>query len=787
MSDEITEIKTTGVNRLFVGFIAQRPLVAVLLGLGLVVGLASGMGKLRADFTHTGFFFDDDPKLKRFEAFERRFGNDDSVIVAMHSPSGVFDLESARLLQELTDKMWKIPEIIRVDSLANFNWVHARGDDIAIEPLFPDQLTPEILASRKQIALTHETLPNYLVSKDATVAMVFARVKPGIEHPPNASAISRAAEALMASLQRGDHTFYISGGPSITYEFERVTQKDIGRLIPMAILLAALFLAFLLRSVAGTLLPFVVVIGGALAAFGFAGHVGLVQTAMVTVVPSILIAVGIADTVHILVTYFDVRRRGWDRRRAAHYALTKNLLATFLTSLTTAIGFASFLTANLKPLGIMGAMAAVGTFVAWIVAQLVVGGLLFVLPIKVKALPAQRVVNTKRRATGLVDFIARNRIRVMVGTAIFSVVCAYVSFGIEINSDPMKYFGKDVPGRVASDFIEASTGAARILELEIDSGQDEGVKDPTFLAKVDEFQQWIQKQPDITRAVSIVDVLKQTHRSLNGDKPEFYALSTDRDTIAQELFLYTMGLPQGMDINDRISVKNDALRMTVLNKLLTSREYVAATQAIEAKGRSLGLKVEGTGKYYLYQQTNEYVVQSFVRSLWSASLLIGLIMAFFLRSWKLGIISMIPNVVPLFAGGVLLRMIGQPLDIGTSLVASVCLGISIDDTSHVLANFAYMRKNGMAPNAALRVVLAETGPALLSTNGILITSFASFATASFVPNVYFGVMTAFVLTIALAADMLFTPAILSESPAREAARNGGAAAVVAAGAPAAAE
>ena len=123
------------------------------------------MTQLHADFTHKGFFWADDPKLLRLDAFERRFGNDDMVVLAVQSPSGIFDLETAALVQELTRKMWQVPEVIRVESIANFNWVHSQDDDIVIEPLLPEALTPEILAQRKQVALSHETLPNYLIDQ----------------------------------------------------------------------------------------------------------------------------------------------------------------------------------------------------------------------------------------------------------------------------------------------------------------------------------------------------------------------------------------------------------------------------------------------------------------------------------------------------------------------------------------------------------------------------------------------------------------------------------------------
>jgi uncharacterized protein len=760
-------LKVTAVNRAFVGFIARRPWLAFTMGLALVVGLAAGMRHLHADFTHKGFFWSDDPKLLRLDAFERRFGNDDMVLLAVKSPSGIFDLESAALVQEITRKMWQVPEVIRVESISNFNWVHSQGDDIVIEPLLPEALTPEILAQRRQVALAHETLPNYLISRDGNVTVVMGRIKPGLDAPPDAPRITRAVRQIAAEAQRGDHEIHVSGGPPMTFAFEEITQTDLQRLVPMALGIAALFLTLLLRSVAGVLLPFVAVFGAVLAAFGFAGWTNLVQTAMSTAVPSILIAVGIADTVHILVTFLEELRRGRPRLEAAHYALTKNLLATFLTCVTTSIGFFSFVTANLKPVGVLGMMAGIGALAAWLIAQLMVGSLLFILPIKARPLPPERLAATERRASSLVDFIARHRIGVIVTTAVLSAGALLFALGIDVNSDPVKYFRKDIPVRVANEFMEKTMGNARSFELVVSAGEEDGIKDPAFLAKVDSFQTWLEKQPHITRAVSILDILKSTHKSLHGDKPEEYRLATDKQVVAQELLLYTMGLPQGMDVNDRITVKNDALRITVLNTILTSREAVATIERIVTQGKALGLEVEATGKYYLYQQTNEYVVDSFLNSLLSATLLIGVIMMVFLRSVRLGLISMFPNIVPLFAGGALLRLLGQPLDMGTVLVASVCLGISIDDTSHVLANFAYHRRQGIPPNQAMRLVMSHTGPSLLSTNAILIASFASFGTATFVPNIYFGILTAFILTMALVADMFFTPALLLEDPRRE--------------------
>jgi predicted RND superfamily exporter protein len=187
---------------------------------------------------------------------------------------------------------------------------------------------------------------------------------------------------------------------------------------------------------------------------------------------------------------------------------------------------------------------------------------------------------------------------------------------------------------------------------------------------------------------------------------------------------------------------------------------VALVDRATAVANELGLEIWATGKYYLYQETSDYVVQSLLRSIGSATLMVGAIMALMLRSVRLGVIAMVPNLLPLCVAGALIRLLGRPLDLGTAMVASVALGICIDDTSQILANYSRVRREGVEPVAALRRVMDHSLPSLLSTNGVLIASFVSFGAATYVPNVVFGLLTAFVFVVALVADLLTTPALL---------------------------
>jgi len=756
-------ISVSPFTRRVVGMITTRPLASLALGLGLVALAVSGIGKLRADFSHRSYFWDDDPHLVRFDAFERRFGNDDSVIIAVHSPSGVFDRDSAQLLDQLTQRMWSVPEVIRVDSLSNYNWVHADGDDIKVEPLLPGDLDEAELAHRKQIALSHEVIPEYLVGRDAQTALVYGRIKPGIDAPPNAGAITRAVEQLVDEFKRTDHSFYISGQPPLTDAFDRVASADMGTLLPIAILISAVFMGLILRSFVSVLLALTVSILGIASTFAFGGFLGITLSNMSTVLPSVMIAVGIADSVHVLVTYYGARRAGVDRRQAARYTLEKNFFPTFLTSFTTMIGFASFATASLKPVSGLGWMAAFGTQFTWVIMYLILGPLLVLLPLGAQQTREDGPPLSERAAGAYTAFLVRHRRAVFTLMTLLTLGSGFLVAGSDINSDPLKYFSPQVPIRVANEYIQDHVGATRPLELVIDAGREEGAKEPAFLAKVDTLQHWLEQQPGVWRALSILDILKQTNRSLNGDKPDAYRLPDDRDSVGQELLLYSMNLPQGMDINDRITVKNDALRMTVLTTTPTSREVMQAIDRFEAKGRELGLDLHVTGKYSLYQRVNSYVVETFMDSFGQSVLSIGLLMVLALRSLRLGIIAMIPNILPIVIGGSLLRIIGQPLDFGTVLVGSVSLGIAVDDTIHVLANFQRLKHAGKSDFAALRELFAHTAPALIITTVILVATFATFAFGSFMPNVYFGILTAFILAVALLVDMILTPVLLVKS------------------------
>ena len=256
-------------------------------------------------------------------------------------------------------------------------------------------------------------------------------------------------------------------------------------------------------------------------------------------------------------------------------------------------------------------------------------------------------------------------------------------------------------------------------------------------------------------------ILKAMNRALNADDPAHYRLPETREAIAQVFLLYTLGLPQGMDINDRVTVKQDALRITTSWTLSDANEIIAAIAAAEARAQALGLDVYATGKTPIWQRMAPYIIDTFMVSLIVAIALMSLLLVVMLRSVKLGLLAMIPNTIPLLIGGGFIVALGRTLDVGGVILFATCLGIAVDDTVHFLANYGRHRRAGHSPEEALARIFTHVVPALSYTTLVLVASFGAFAFADFVPNRFFGIMVAVILSIALVADLVLLPAIVT--------------------------
>jgi predicted RND superfamily exporter protein len=656
-----------------------------------------------------------------------------------------------------------LPEGIRVDSLTNYQRVFAENDDIIVEPLVAPSadLTPAFLAERKGIALSHETLPGYLISADGTMSLLFGTLRPSGETPPDAAAVVAAAREMVAraELDAGEHRFHVVGAPMLVASFAEIAEVDNAKIIPLLLLACIVIMYVVLRSVWCVAYGMVIILTSALGVLGLSGWLGVQMTSITTVLPQIMIGVAVAGCLHILVIYRLAQKDFSNRKEAALYALTKNVNPTLLTSLTTAIGFISFSVSEIKTIAELGLAASVGVVFTWLLSYLLLGPLLLLLPFG-----GPRAGTPLRFAPGgtnaLVGWLARHRKQVLAGFAIFVVAGTFAGSQVRIDADPVAYFTDGHPLREGVEAIDAGVGSARNIEIMIDAGCTDCAKDPDFLRRVDTLEQWIEQRDDVVQVLSIVDFLKASRRALNGGDQSEYRLADTQGDIAQELLFYTMGLPLGLSVNNRISTQGDAVRLTVMWRVSSSSRALEEISLIEQEAARLDLDASVTGKYSLYQRQESYVVGSFLSSVGIALLLICVVLCAAFKSVKLGAIALLPNLTPLLMGGIGLWVLQENLNVGTVLVVSITLGIAVDDTVHILTEFQRLKRSGMSAQRAFEGVFSETGVALCATTLLLMVAFGMSVFASFAPYQIFGILAAVVLFTALVVDLTFLPALL---------------------------
>ncbi|NQZ19929.1 MAG: MMPL family transporter, partial [Bdellovibrionales bacterium] len=655
----------------FAGWITGKPWQALIVGVVLLTTLMVGLPRITADFSYRVWFKESNPRLQAFDAFERKFGSDDIAVIGVYSESGIFDKESAQLMIDLTEDMWHVTEVIRVDSLANFNWVHGEGDEILVDPFIPNDLpiTDELLKQRSEVAADHRNIKGYLISEDQKTSLLYVSLKPSIDSKPDYEAISKDLRSTIKKYRESDkygtdHEFYVTGSPALTFGFQESSQNDMSKLIPMVFIITLIFLALFFRKASGVLLPLLVIIPAIIGTLGFSGWIGIEMNVLTSIVPQFLIALSIAVVVHVLVSFFQFLNKGLDKTEALKIALDKNFLPTLLTSLSTSIGFMSFMTSSMPPIARMGILSGVGTLFAWVFTYLLVGPAIQLLPLKFnskKKVTGSEVLKPTTRSYKITDTLIKLRFPIIGAFVVICMMSGYLAAQTRVSSDPFDYFDKSYPLSIANHFVEDNVGGSMGIETVIESGETEGIKDPQFLQKAAAYQDWLDQYDFITKTVSVVDILKEMNQTLSGGNKTEYKLANDRDTISQQLFLYTMNLPQGMDINNRVTIENDAIRLTAMTTEHDSERFMKFLGQMEEKGP-------------LYQSNNELVVNSFTISLTLAIFLVSLLLLIGLKSWKMGLISIIPNTLPLLIGSGFVYLYGATLDIGTVLVGSVCLG-----------------------------------------------------------------------------------------------------------------
>ncbi len=675
----------------YANHIVNNPKIWLLISVLLFFSLSYGLIKIKSNFSVKIWLDKNDQRILDLNAYERKFGSSETIDIIIKNNSGVFDEKTFIPLKKITDQMWNITDVVRVESLYNYNWIESDEDDINITPLYDQDVAPlqSEIDRRKSDILKDEQIKNNFISEDQKLLYIRSFLRTYEVNPPYTK-ITKEAEALAQKYTDLGHEVHITGVAYINESLKRASDRDMALVFPIVFIILVIILIAFFRSLHAICYPFALILLSISTTFGIEGYLGLTFNNILSAVPAILIAIGLADSIHVLIGYRHFYLfENQSRKEAAISSLVKNFIPTLLTSITTSVGFISLTTTEITPVRDLGILSGVGTMLAWVFTYIFLGPCLKYIKFK-KVKPEPSLFLTK-----LLYQVKRYRLLIIALTPLLAITMTYYGLQNKINADPIEYFSSEMDIKKTFDMIHHHFGGSRSVEFVFDSGEEDGIKDPAFLKKADKMITWLESREDTVRVVSILNIIKKMNQTLNGDKRDLFTIPDTRRAVADLLFLYTLGLPEGMDLKNQVSIDNRKFRAITLWKVKDTSTAIVKTEEILAKAKEFGLDVKEGGQSPIFNRVNDLVVETFIRSMSLSLPIIFVILLFVFKDLKLALLSLIPNLWPLLIASGVMYFNGDQINIGNVIVFAVCLGIAVDDTIHFIANYKIKRNKGI--------------------------------------------------------------------------------------------
>ena len=748
----------------YIAFVLSNRKLVLGLSVAVMLVLAVGLRTITISNDWRDMLDEGNPQLVAFDAMEAAYSATNAAVIAVAPRGGgsVFTRKALGAIEELTEAAWHVPRATRVDSITNYNHTEAEEDDLIVERLVDDvgSLNDNDLARIRKIALSEGSIVGRLVSKDGRVAGLVIDFAMPERSDAAEIEIYRYIRSLLEKSRKAhpDIEYHVTGNVFVNQVLTESAQEDMRILIPAAFFIIAAVATILLRSLFGTLSLVTVVIFTVISTMGVIGWIGLVLNAANSSVPLIIMTLAIAHSVHVVESIITGMRRGLDRDAAIAESLRKNAWPVFLTTATTMIGFFSMNASDSPPFRTLGNLTAFGILCGYVYSMTLLPALLSVLPLRVR--PSRTRGSSFFNQLGTFVVARRTILLWAVGAVTIALVAGVPR--VELTDNWTQHLDERYEFRHDTDFVIDNLTGVDTLEYSLDSGREAGITDPGYLRKIEAFAEWYRTQPEVMHVQVFTDIMKRLNKNMNVDNPAFYRLPENSALAAQYLLLYELSVPFGMDLNNRINVAKSATRMTVTLKRLKSEEL----RALEARGQKWlsanapDLAKEASGYSLIFAHL---AIQNTLSMLWGTiigMIFISLILIGVFKSLRLGLISLVPNLIPAAmtfgVWGYLYSEVGP----AGSLVMAIAFGIVVDDTIHFMSKYLKGRREGLSSPEAVRSTFRSVGFALFSTTSILVLGFLVFATSGFAITWMLGLLVALTLSFALLLDLLLLPSLL---------------------------
>ncbi len=792
-------------------FVCRRAWTIVVATVLLTAGLGSQLGKLHMDASTEGFLRPDNPVRLAYDEFRERFGRDQLTVISVEPPE-IFDIAFLTRLRDFHRALEdEVPMLEDINSLVNARSTFGDGDVLVVDDLLEEiPQTAEELAAFRERVMESPSYRNLVISDDGTITTIVIESdaysqlgtteegdlsgfeqegamrsdegfgggpeetkRPFITSAEEITVVDRIRE-IGARFEGPDFRIDIGGNQVFPLEIQAAMAREMPRFVAAALAVIAVLLYLLFRRVSAVLLPLSVVVLALVATLSSMAILGIAIKVTTQVLPTFLLAVGIGYTVHLLNGFYMRLDAGAPQDEALIGALRHSGLPIVMTGVTTMVGVLSFTTAEMAPVADFGWVTAAGVLLTVFYSLALLPSLLVRIPLRAKT-PHRNLggdggaVRGGARANAVLALCARVSARypwpLAIATAVLLLVALALIPRIQFSANPLVMMPYEHPTRVTQRKLDARMGGGVSFEVLFETGRENAMKDPVLLkrmAKVEErVAEYRAEGESVGRTMSVLDVARETHRALNENRPEFYAIPDEPRLLAQELLLFENS---GSDDLERLvdSLFSQA-RMTVRADFIEPMDRVEFLERAEREFREIMgdlASVRITGIVDVMAYTASATVRSVVSSYTLAFAMITPLMMLLIGSLRAGLISMVPNLVPILGTLALMVLLGIPLDGFTLLVGCIAVGLAVDDTIHLIHGFRRELARGKDPETAIRETLESTGRALLFTTVILCGGFVVFVLSSMDGLQKFGLLVSFAVGMALVLDVLVTPALL---------------------------
>ena len=705
---------------------------------------------------------ENDPQLKIHHEMRDRFGSDEMTLIAWQTDR-LFSNEEIRKIRDLTERLGDLDEVEWISSLTNCSTVTGDLDTIDIAHLIDntvDTFSPDQLESIRDQALADPILIGTLIGKngDATSITMGLRVS---DDPEMRVKLMKGIHEVLADFG-GREKFWLAGAAPIHAAYVESISHDGMIFFPAVLLLISLMLLFIFRSFAGVAVPFTAMAAVAVLTMGAYVWAGKTVNVVTTMLPPLIMLMTTSAVVHII--SHTRQHPGVAARKAVLVGTAAVGAPIFLNCLTSGIGFSSLAVSEIVPVRNFGIFAAVGLGMVFLFCMTAVPILLAFRPVPPLVGEGRRDPwgdkLIKRFVTGCELLTTRFRWRILILSAMVLAVAGYGISRIEVQTNLMDYFDPQTRIRRDLDNIQKHMSGAMSLDVIVESVNGKQVIEPDVIRYADGVMRDLGRKPDILSAHSVTTYLRRMHEVMAGEKD---ALPESRPLIAQYLLL------SGSDENGRLvdpflDSGRTILRITGRTKHVGTKQGVVLQKWLLERleeDKPEGVKAYLSGIIPVYINMVHILVGGQLRGFGLAFILITVIMILMQRSFKLGLASMIPNLLPVAvtAGG--MGLAGVPLNSATAMIASIAIGIAVDDTIHFTTFYRRFRLQGLTTEAAITKVIHRAGPAMVTTSLVIFAGFGVLMLSDFGPLRMFGMLSALTMISAVMGDLIVLPALLS--------------------------